>query len=236
MAEGDPKTFTQDEVNSFIAKEKKEFQAKLDAQKADAMKLNNQLEELSKTAKLSAEQREELEKQIEDARNQLMSADERAAAQAAKLKKESEAALEVAKKDSIVWQTRYTDSKIHNEIVSAAVEYSAFAPGDIVSLLRPAASIVEERDDKGKGTGNFKTVVKMTVKEEDKEVEKLLTPSDAVKQLLSSKAYLFKSKDKGGSGDGKPESGGDTDLSTIKDYNQYMEARKKTALGAHRNG
>lgn len=233
MAEGDtPKTFTQDELNAILAKEKKSFQEKMDAQKQEMLKLNGQLEEISKTSKLTAEEKEALQKEIEESRSKLLTAEERATQAAEKLKKESEANLTKVKSEAESWKSLFTETTISREILSAAMEESAFNSNDVVSLLRPMSRITEVVDDKGKPTGQYAVTIKMKVKEEDKEIDKDLTPQEAVKILRETKAYLFKATDKGGEG-GRPNSGGSgpKNLDDITDYDEWKKARSAQLQG-----
>lgn len=233
MAEND-KTFTQEELNGFIAAEKKTWQKtmteKLDAEKAERLKLNSQLEELANKAKLTDEEKSALEAQFEETRSKLMTAEEQAALAADKLKKEAAVEREKLTSMSQLWQNRYTESTISQSITSAAIEHNAYNPVDIVSFLRPTASIVELTDDKGKPIGQFATKIKMKVKEEDKEVEKLLDPSEALKAMRDNTeryGYLFKDSGKGGAGDGSPAQGSSGEIDWAKmDQKQYEELRK----------
>ncbi|MAE21975.1 MAG: hypothetical protein CMK92_06040 [Pseudomonas sp.] len=98
--------------------------------------------------------------------------------------------------DRDTWANRYKNSLIRGAITSAAAEHEAFDSEQIVALLQTKIHIVEDND-------NLIPKVKMTIKENGKEMERDLTVSEAVASMKDNTdkyGNLFKTTAKGGPG------------------------------------
>ena len=124
------KTFTQAEVNSMIAKDKKSLREKNEA-------LAVELETLQSTAQLTGQAKSDLEAQVKTLREEFMSKSERAVQQVNDLKGTVKASDDAREE----WQKRYTSEAIDRSLSEAAVLAFAHNPKHVVPLLRNAGRI-----------------------------------------------------------------------------------------------
>ncbi len=224
------KMFTQEQVNQFLAAEKRKTQGAYEKRIA-------QLESLRDSANLTQQQVEELNKQIEDMQTEFKTKEQLAQEQKTKMEKDYQTKLSAAEESAKTWQTKFSNMVIKNSIISAASDNEAFSADQIFAILNPVTRLVEVKVD-GKKTGDFETRVKFTgTDEEGKPVELDLTPSEAVKRMSGMEKYanLFKSNLKGGLGDftvNNPSANNNT----LKDTNAYMAARKAGKLPTSKKG
>ncbi len=221
------KTFTQEDVNTYLAKEKRKTQ---DVQK----QLATQLQEQKKNAQLSNEEKEELAKQIEDLQGKYMTVEERNRQTSEKASKKHKQELDDTIKARDSWKTRYTQSTIQSAIAQAAVTNKAVAVDQISAMLRPAAKLTEKLDEQGKPTGTFEPRVDFQdIDKDEKPIMLDLSIDEAVKRMSELPQYgnLFQGNKSGGLG-----GSGGTNLKTGKidlikiareDPARYRELRKK---------
>ncbi len=221
------KTFTQEEVNAFLAKEKRKTG---DAQK----KLAEQLQGYKKTAELSVDEKTELEKQIEDLQNQYMTQEERARQASDKATKVHQKEADDLAKEKDSWKDRYTHATIDIAITQAAAVNKAISAEQITAILQPKTKLSEKLDETGKPTGIFEPRVKFQdVDKDEKPITLDLTVSEAVKRMteLSQYGNLFeggKSSGLGMSGSVNTK-GGKVDIAKIarEDPARYRKLRKE---------
>lgn len=218
-----PKTFTQDEVNKILSKEKKGFQT--------------QLETLNGNLKLTDEQKKTLEAQIQELQSSTMTEKEKLTLDLENTKKSYDEKLKTVTQDAETWRGRFTSSSINVDLTKASVEHEAINPEQILAILGPRARHVEKLDQTGKGTGEFETKVKVKTKRSDGTfVELDLSPSEAVKSLKETKEYanLYKGTQNSGLGSqsGSGSEAGKIDLKNLT-HTQYQKLRKENpaALG-----
>jgi len=128
----DEKIFNQDDVNTFLAREKRKTQ---DVQR----QLADQLAEAKKSVALSAEEREDLQKQIDELQTKYMTTEERARQSAEKAKDAHETQVKTLSTDRDTWQSRYTEATIDVEIAQAAVANKAVS---YTHLTLPTSDLV----------------------------------------------------------------------------------------------
>lgn len=209
---GSPKTFTQDDVNSIVKKEREAYQAK----QRETLK---QLEDLRGEKNTSDEQAKKLDTQIATMRTELMSEKEKAEAEKNRIAEEHKRALDAASGDRDAWQTRYESSQVLGDLLAAASKHKAYNSQQVVAVLQQGASLVEVKDAEGKPTGEFKVEVKAKVKEGEAFVEKVVTADEAVAGLKAQKEFanLFLAERQGGTGyrpgTGSGDDGGGDDMS-----------------------
>ena len=108
-------------------------------------------------------------------------------------------------KERDAWRKRYEEESATNEILLASRQNEAVADEQLLELLKPKTRLVETMDD-GKPTGKFQNKVKLTTKNDKKEVVELdLTIGEAVKRMKDEPerfGNLFKSTLSGGLGAG----------------------------------
>lgn len=230
---GGGKTFTQAEVNEFLAKEKRKHQEKYQT-------LEVSYEELLANQSLSQEERTRLESQLEDVRKQFRTKEQ----QLAHEKKEAEEryqrelteALEKGKK----WETRYTESTIQQALQSAAIKHEAYNPSQVVTQLRSSTKLVEAMDANGKPTGKLEPMVEMTVADSETGATEVaqMTPNEAVEYLKKSPELwgnLFRNNVVEGIGSSSITGGGTPgklDPTKMSDEQYFkMRAQNPEALG-----
>ena len=222
---GGKTSFTQDEVNAIIAKERA-------ADKKRNEQLVQQLESLKSTSKMTSDEKAALESRIEELKTQHMTKEELAARDRKKLEEELSGARDSAINEAKSWKSRYESSTIQRALVDEAVKGDAFSPHQIMELLSPRSKVVEALDDKGKPVGNFIVQIAFDDVDKDKKpVTMQLTPAEAVKrmkELPERFGNLFKSGVRGGLGSGNASGtdGNATVASAIKSPEAYRASRK----------
>jgi len=218
------KTFTQEELNAIVARERA-------ADKDAKAKLIQQLEEAKTKVTMTASEKEEYEKQLEELRKATMSKEEIANRERKKLEekltKERDDALSLSK----TWQKRFEDSTIIRNLMDAAMTNEAFAPQQVVAILSPNARVVEMMDESGKPSGNYDVVVKFNdVDSKSGKPIQLELPSNEVvkrmKELSNVYGNLFKNGVSEGMGGNNGKGGKPVDFSKMTPT-EYKEHRKK---------
>lgn len=190
---GDPppadKKFTQEDVNRFLAEEKRK-QAK-------------QLEDLKKVQGLTQAERDKLDKQIKDLSAQFQTKEEQLVEQHKTQLSELTARVEDLGKKESFWRTNFAEATFESRTVAAATRKEAFNPTIVAALLKPNMELVEVVGADGKPSGRFEPRVKMTKVDGEKTVNVLVTPEDAVEMMhkdANQFGMLFKSTKPGGVG------------------------------------
>jgi hypothetical protein len=204
-----PQQFTQEQVNKFLAEERRKLQ------KANENTVK-QLEALRRNASLTEQEKINLEERIETIKNEFLTKEQIQQKEQKKeaIKKAEE--LQNAIKEGARWKTLYEESTVDNTLLGAAAsDPDVFNPKQIHELLKPRTRLVEELDTDGKPTGRFTPRIKLPGKNKDGESIILeLTATEAVKQMKENTAEfgnLFKSnvvKGVGGSNNGDARKGG----------------------------
>ncbi len=218
-----PKTFTQDQINTMLATEKRKYQAQMDT--------------LTKTvneAKAKGESVATLETELENVRASLRTKEEQAEHERVKLIKEHNEKYQNTENEANKWKKQYTDSTIERSLLDAALENKAHTPSQIVTLLRNNTELSDEIGADGKKTGRMVPTVTLDVPDKDgKLVTVKLAPKEAIKRLAEqeSNANLFISKQTGGIGGNQHKPGSPADLREIaKDPKKFRELRKAGKL------
>jgi hypothetical protein len=224
---GNTKQFTQEDVNKFLAADRRKHQEKIQ----NAM---DELEALKTKATLTDEERTALEGRIETFKRELMTKEELAKKDREKLEKQYKDDQLKLSTERDNWKNRYVESTIVRAITDAAVLTKAFVPEQIVAIVRPMTRLVEELDSEGKPTGNL--IPKVTLSDVDKTGKSVtleLSTAEAVKRMREMDRYLnlFQSEGVGGVGGITRKPGGVVDLRELaKDPVKYREARQKGAI------
>ncbi len=225
MADAKGDLFNQEDVNTFLATEKRKTQ---EAQKA----LESKLQDAKKVANVTKEQKTELDKQIEDLQKKYMTVDERSRQAADKASKKHGLEITDLKENQKAWQNRYTNSVISHAIVTSAAANKAYDASQIEAILRPKCKIVEKTDSDGQPTGAYEPRIDFEDTDKDGEPVTLdITISEAVKRMteLTQHGNLFeggKSSGMGGSGGTRSKN---VDIAKIAKVNvrEYRRLRKE---------
>ncbi len=192
----DEKSFSQDDVNTILAKEKRKTQ---EAQK----RLAQELETAKKNAALSDEERIDLSKQIEELETKYLTVEERSVQAADKTKNQYDNAIKDLTVERDTWQQRYTLATIDVEITQAANANKAIQTEQITALLRPVTRLAEKLDENNKPNGTFEP--RVAFNDTDKAGKSIvldLSVPEAVKRMSELPSYgnLFVSGKAGGLG------------------------------------
>lgn len=220
-------TFTQAQVNEMMAKDRRKHQEQ--TKKAMA-----EVEALRSKARLTTEERDDLDKRMQELQDQLLTKEELAKKEQERLRKDHENKLKEVASERDSWKNRYTDSAIVRSITDAAGKHDAYRPQQIVALLQSKTRLAEVRDDEGNPTGNFKPEIRFDdVDKEGKPVTLTLTPDEAVKRMREMEDYLnlFKGEGVGGLGQNNQIGGKKLDAKELaQDAATYRKARAEGKL------
>lgn len=225
---GEDKMLSQREVNAIIAAEKKKFQER------DQGRLK-ELETLRETFKGTKDEKDRLDKQIEQLRMDLMSAEDRAKADKENLRKQAESEKKVLESDRDLWKQRYTEETIARALTDAAGAERAISPEPLLAMLRHRTRLVPRIDkDTGQETGELIVKTRMSVPNEKGEVNDLdLTPAEAVRKMKEDDkyGYLFQGDKAPGIGGGQISDSKDL-TSSLKgmDPKTYREKGRSHAM------
>lgn len=238
-AGGDNKTFSQDDLNRFLADDRRKTEAKY-KDKVDSLETSYQ-EAINNNA-IGGEDRQELENQLEDLRARHRTKEQQLAFDKKQAEEASTQRISELEARSNQWESRFTESTINRELQSAAVEFDAYNPDLVVTHLKGSTSLEDKVDQDGKPTGQLAPMVTMTVKNEDTGVAEALkmTPSEAVaymKKNPESYGGFFKNNIREGIGGTSSTGGamsgdGTVDVTKLSDE-QYFKLRREnpSALG-----
>ena len=191
------KTFTQEELNTIIAKEKREFQKQNEA-------LVVQLSEMQTEKGRSDESKTALQEQIDSLRKTYMTKEQLAKEESQKFQTEAERKFNDLESNHKTLRRKYESTQIKRELSDEAFEAGAVKPPQIVRELMETAEIVADET-----TGEDTVIVTMvTVDEDGKTVELKLSPKEAVKRHAEDKENwnLYKTNIVSGLGDGNQTS------------------------------
>jgi capsule polysaccharide export protein KpsC/LpsZ len=196
--------------------------------------LIKQMEDLRNTAGISQKQKDELEAQIENIKQQHLTKEQQLAAELEKKDKKFKKDLDEKAAAATEWETRFRDLLVDQAITEAAIEHKAFNLEQFKMMLKTQIKMMPEADADGKPTGRF--VAKMASNTIDPTTKQPvvmdLLVKDAVKIMKEDPKFanLFVSDDKGGFGGfNHPASNGKTDWANMSPE-QHRAARKAQGI------
>lgn len=200
--DGEAKFFTQADVNKFLADDRRKHEARY---KQVEQTLQTQL----KNAQLGANEREKLQKDLEELQASFRTKEQQAEYEKKQAAQKYERELNETKARAERWETMFRKEKIDRSLLDAAGS-DAFNPTLIVDLLRPVTELREETDANGNPTGHLIPMISFNDIDEKtgEPIKTLRTPTDAVKrmkELPSLYGGLFKSNVVSGVGAGSAE-------------------------------
>lgn len=220
----DDKKFSQKDVDGFMTKQKKAFQTK---QRETLAELEKSREEQG----LSVAHAKQLDGQIAELRTDLMSESDKSAAEKQRVAREHQTALDTVTGERDAAIERYETSSKRTEMASACITHEVVNAEQVMAIVGPKTSLVEEKDGEGKGTGVFNVVVTDMVKGEDEKfAKKEFTVDEYLKHMKGMVEHenLFKQTRAGGTGFRSGTGGGGT-----KDTSG-MTANEKINSGLHK--
>jgi len=229
-AAGDSR-FTQDDLNRFLAEDRRKHQVQL-------QKMESQLNELAKSKSLTEQERQTLKENLDTIAGQLRTKEQQLTLEKRQLEEQYQTKVQDAEKKSQVWEALFRDSTIDRSLQDAAVKHEAFNPAQLVTQLRPWTRVIEVMDEKtGKPTGKYKPVVDMPDVDATTNEQAIMTrsPEEAVKRMKEMPEQwgnLFRSNVVSGIGSSSatgglmPGQGGKIDVRKLTPT-QYREIREK---------
>ncbi len=226
---GAGKVFTQDDVNRFLAEDKRKHQTAL-------AQVEAKLQEALADKTMTEATRKALEENLTAIQGQLRTKEQQLAHEKKQMEEVHTSEVVELKKKVQVWESLYRDSTVERALQDAAVKGDAFNAEQIVVLLRPMTKLLEVVDERtGKTTGKYKPMVEMSDVDPKtgEPVQMVRTPEEAVKrmkELPDTFGNLFKSGVVSGIGAGTATGGapggGRVDVRKLSPQ-QYRELREK---------
>lgn len=229
------KTFTQEEVNKFLANDRRGHQEKY-------TKLEESYKAVLQDKTLTVENRDRLEGELESLRSAFRTKEQQADHDRKLSETKYQEQLKLATASSEKYEMLYTDNVIEASLRDAADKNAAWDANQLVTLLRPSTSLQPVLNEAGESTGTFSPMVKFQDTDaEGKPIETLRTPTDAVKRMKEmplQHGNLFRANVVSGVGQGAatggvtPGSGAFVDSESLT-TEQHMKLRKENpgALG-----
>jgi len=153
---GEDRSFSQRELDTILAKEKRQIQ----------QKHLEETEDILKSKGLTEQEREKLAKRKDELEVALMSEKDRARAEREKLEKEYGEKIKVHEEQVKTWQSRFSSATIRRSISDAAVLADAHDPMQFVDLLESKIRLQEELGEDAQPTGQFEAVIDIHEKDE----------------------------------------------------------------------
>jgi hypothetical protein len=217
---GGARTFTQEEVNAFLAEDKRKHKEKYE-------QLETSYQELLQNQNLTKEERDKLQTRLEDVQKMQRSKEQQLEYERKQAEERYETELKTAEERASYWESLFKQETVTRSLQDAASTADAFNPNQIVGLLKP---FTELKDVEGKLTPmvEFPDIDEKT----GEEIKTLRTPQEAVKRMRDlPKMYgnLFKSNVVSGVGAGNAPGSSDADAIDYANMTpeQYREHREK---------
>lgn len=195
----------QAKVNKLLADERRK------AQEANKQ-LVSELETRKQQQGLSEQEKQDLQKRIDDLTSTFTTKEEQAKTEIGKLQKKYDTDIKTKDEEAKAWRQRYENRLKTVDLRDAAHKAGAIRPEQVEKLLWDQTVVEEELDDAGKPTGEFVTKVNFVGKDkEGKPVKLKLSVPDAIKAMTEAPeeyGNLFESKAKGGVGQAPNQGGG----------------------------
>jgi hypothetical protein len=167
------KTFTQEDVNKFLADDRRKHQTKV-----------AELQKEVDTFKGAAEEKTKLQAKLEELNKTFLSKEELAKAELEKKQNEFQSQLDGATKESAKYKGLFENTLLKQAISSAAVSNKAYNAEQLQLLLLPQSKVIPVTDDNGNVVG-YNAVAPVMVK--DKVVE--LPINEAVAKLRENPTF-----------------------------------------------
>jgi hypothetical protein len=170
--------FTQDDVNKFLAEDRRKHQEKYKS-------LETRLAQLAESKNIEEKERAKYQEEVESLRAQWLTKEQQAEYNRKREKEAYEKELKNAKEAATQYQTLYTSHIIDDSIRRAASPEDVMNQEIVVQLLRPRTQIRELTDDEGKPTGKQGPMVEFDDIDENtgQPITTLRTPADALKRM-----------------------------------------------------
>jgi hypothetical protein len=240
-AQAKEKAFNQDDVNKFLADDRRKHQEKY-------KKLESSYQEMLADKTLASEQRQRLEGELQDLQKTFRTKEQQAEYERKQERERFKQEVTGYKESAIKWERMYKDSVIQRSLQDSAIAAEAFNPTQIVGLLRPMTEMRPATDADGNELED-QMVPKVDFPDIDEKtgerIVTLRTPQEAVQRMKELPEYygnLFRANVVSGIGSGAATGGvtsgegGRIDVTKLTP-DQYRKMRKENpeALGLRRS-
>jgi len=226
-AEEAPTTFSKADVDRLLGEERRRSQEV-------HRKTLAELEAVRPKLNMTKQERDDLDVRMKDLQKELLTKEEIASQEQARLRKAHENKVAELSGEKDMWQQRYTSSYIDRSITDAAVEFDAYNPSQVVSLLRQDTRLVPKLDAEGNPTDQFEPKIQFEdTDKEGKPVTLELTPKETLKRMREKDAFLnlFRGTGVGGLGGNNQGADKKRDVRDLaKDPEAYRKARASGEL------
>jgi hypothetical protein len=179
------KTFTQDELNKIVGKEKMALKEKFETIEAN-------YENILKQQGLAEETRKQLESDRERLRTEMMTEKQRLEHEKKVAAEKYETDLAAANEKASYYQSLFESSTINREIQDSAIKADGFSAEQFINYLGPKTEMVDEMDAKGEKTGRLVPRVKwQSVDPETGGTQTVLKTTDEAVQLMKDSPSEF---------------------------------------------
>lgn len=150
------KTYTQVELDKMFADHRKGLQT-------ENQKMADELQKLRESKSLTEAEKDALDGQIANLKNQYQSKEQAAAAEAEKLRKDLAKTTETLSAEGKRWHGEFNNLLVENAIVTGASKHNAANAEQLLAILKSQAKVVETIDSDGKPTGKFEAQIPVRV-------------------------------------------------------------------------
>ena len=200
-------TFTQDQVNKFLAEDRRKREGKIKVQNEQFGKMEDRLNQMISAAETTKEQKAMLESDLEDLRASQRTEQEQREHLSKQAKEKHETEITTLKDTATKWEGLYRTSMIQRSLLDAASEHDVYNPEDIIDKLEKHTDLRQDKDTDGNMLGSFspKTAVKVKDPDTGETLTAWKTPSEAVAAMKANDekhGNLFRSSIMAGIGGG----------------------------------
>lgn len=149
----DPVNITQKDLSRIIGGLRKKMRGSNE-------QLASELQALSQQANMTKEERDRLNKLLEQSRSTFQTELERQQAESTKLSKELETTQKRFETETTAWRKRFESTLIDNTVAAACGDAGVFNPKQMRDLLDRHLLVEQSVDDKGNSLDDFKVVVR----------------------------------------------------------------------------
>lgn len=159
------------------------------------------LQTLEADKNTSASAREELQKQIAELEEKVLSKEELAAKREKDAKAQAEKEILATKADKDRYQTLLVDNVRSQALTRAAVKCEAYDVDQVVALLSNRVEVAEVLGEGRKPTGKFKLTLRLPAKDDDgNDIEEAFDVDKGVEEYLNRNPNLVRANVAGGAG------------------------------------
>lgn len=195
VANGNNRTFTQEELNNIIARE-------LGPYKEREQKIKQRLDELTSQNVSTEEEKKAYRQKLSEMETIMLTKEQQAQREQEKVKAEADQKQKRLEEEASTWKSRFTQREIVHAIVEAATAHGGYKPRQFVPFLEGKARLEERVDSEGLPTGEFDVKIRWDGVDKDGRPAKMdLSPHDTVKAMKGNEEYAnFFLSEAGGTG------------------------------------